>query len=92
MHYTFKSKATGDLIMMRRIGDEVLRVIGKEPASKGIVEPAAMPAAIMAIEEAIAREELPPAPTPSDSASEGPDLSRDEHVTFRQRAWPLVEI
>ncbi len=92
MHYKFKSKATGDLIMMGPIGDEVLRVIGKEPASQGIIEPAAMPAAILAIEDAIAREESQPAPIPSDSAGEGDDLSRDESVTLRQRAWPFVEM
>jgi hypothetical protein len=92
MHYTFKSKATGDLIMMGPIGDEVLRVIGKEPESQGIIEPAAMSAAILAIDEAIAREESQPAPIPSGSVGEGPDLSRDENVTLRQRVWPFVEM
>ena len=59
MHYTFKSKATGDLLMMGPIGSELLRVIGQELAPKGIIEPAAMPAAVKAIERAIAREESP---------------------------------
>ncbi|MEJ8814364.1 DUF1840 domain-containing protein [Variovorax ureilyticus] len=92
MHYTFKSKATGDLIMMGPIGDEVLRVIGKEPAVQGIIEPATMPGAISAIERAIAGEESQPAPTQSDSAGEGTDLSSEERVSLRQRAWPLVEM
>ena len=92
MHYTFKSKATGDLIMMGPIGDEVLRVIGREPAAQGIIEPVTIPAAILAIERAIASEESQPAPIPSDSAGEGTDLSREERVSLRQRAWPLVEM
>ena len=45
MIYKFKSKAAGDLIMMGPSGDQVLRIIGKQPAPKGIIEPAAMAAA-----------------------------------------------
>ena len=50
MLYKFKSKAGSDVIMMGANGDEVLRVIGKSPSATGIIEPAAMPAAIAAIE------------------------------------------
>src|SRR5206468_2407161 len=46
MIYKFKSKATGDVIMMGPNGDQVLRLIGKEPAAKGIIEVAAMPSAM----------------------------------------------
>jgi hypothetical protein len=92
MHYTFKSKATGDLLMMGPFGTELLRVIGQEPAPKGIIEPAAMPAAVKAIERAVAREESQPSQVQTDMATEGPELTRDELVTLRQRAWPLVEM
>ena len=40
----FKSKADGDLIMMGPAGDQVLRIIGREPAPQGIIEVAALPA------------------------------------------------
>jgi len=30
MLYKFKSKATGDLIMMQPSGDQVLRIVGRE--------------------------------------------------------------
>ncbi|MEJ8816060.1 DUF1840 family protein [Variovorax ureilyticus] len=56
MRYKLKPKAACDLIMLRLSGDQVLRVIGKS-AAKGIIEPTAMPAAVMAIKEAIAQEE-----------------------------------
>jgi len=92
MHYTFKSKAAGDLLMMEPVGSELLRVIGKEPASKGIIETAAMPSAIEAIERAIAREEALPLQAGTEAATEGIELSRNEVVTLRQRAWPLVEM
>lgn len=92
MHYTFKSKAAGDLLMTQSVGSELLRVIGKEPAPKGIIEAAAMPAAIEAIDRAIAREEAQPLRPVAEAATESTELSRDEAVTLRQRAWPLVEM
>ena len=48
--YRFKSKADGDLIMMAPVGDQILRIIGREPAAKGIIELARIPAAITALE------------------------------------------
>lgn len=92
MHYTFKSKAAGDLLMMEPVGSELLRVIGQEPAPRGIIEPAAMPSAIKAIGRAIARDEAQPTQAVADTAEVGTELSRDEAVTLRQRAWPLVEM
>ena len=50
--YRFKSKADGDLIMMAPVGDQLLRIIGREPAAKGIIELAVLPQAIAALEEA----------------------------------------
>jgi len=38
MLYKFKSKATGDLIMLEPNGRQVLRLIGKEPTAQGIIE------------------------------------------------------
>ena len=92
MHYTFKSKAAGDLLMMEPVGSELLRVIGQEPAPQGIIEAAAMPSAIEAIERAIAREEAQPLQAVAEAATESTESSRDEAVTLRQRAWPLVEM
>jgi hypothetical protein len=92
MIYKFKSKAAGDVIMMGPAGDMVLRTIGKEPAPKGIVEPAAMPAAIAAIEQAIAADEAARAQAEQEAAAQGRQLPPREGVTLRQRAWPLVEM
>ena len=56
--YRFKSKADGDLIMMAPVGDQLLRIMGREPAAKGIIEVAALPQAIAALEQAIAAAEM----------------------------------
>jgi hypothetical protein len=95
MIYKFKSKATGDLVMLGPQGDRLMRLIGREPAERGIIEPSAMPAAIAALEAAIAaaeRGEEPGLPTVEgeDQAEAEEDPAR--RVSLRQRAWPLVEM
>jgi hypothetical protein len=92
MIYKFKSKAAGDVIMMGPAGDDVLRVIGKPPGATGIIEVAAMPAAIAAIEQAVAADEAARAQAEKDAAAEGKKLGPRDGVSLRQRAWPLVEM
>jgi hypothetical protein len=84
--YKFKSKAAGDVIMMGPNGDQILRILGREPAPKGIFEVADMAAAVAAIEAAIAAEEAP-ADGEDDDKKKGPRA-----ISLRQRAWPLVEM
>jgi hypothetical protein len=90
MIYRFKSKAAGDLIMMGPAGDTVLRILGREPASQGIIEARALPAAIAAIERAVAADEAArrqaAAEAPADTVGSG------DKVSLRQRAWPLLEM
>ncbi len=92
MIYKFKSKAAGDVIMMGPAGDDVLKTIGKSPAAQGIIDVAAMPSAIAAIEAAVAADESARAQAEKDAAADGRRLAPREGVTLRQRAWPLVEM
>lgn len=57
MLYRFKSKNMGDVIMLEPNARQMLEIIGKTPGPRGIIAPAEMPAAIQAIEAAIALEE-----------------------------------
>ena len=93
MTYLFKSKAAGDVLMLGPSGDQLLHIIGKEPAAKGIIEAAALPAAIRAIEAAIKQDEATPAPAAPAQAGEDTELQAEgEGVSLRQRAWPLLEM
>ncbi len=92
MLYKFKSKAAGDLIMMGPSGDQVLRIVGKDPAPKGIIEPDAMPAAIAALERAVAEDEAARERAEREAEAEGRTLAPREGVSLRQRAWPMVEM
>ncbi len=87
MIYKFKSKATGDLIMLGPQGDQLMRLLGREPAPQGIIEPAAMPAAIAALEAAVAAESAPARPE-----GEEAEAAAEKHVSLRQRVWPMVEM
>ena len=80
MLYKFKSKAAGDVIMLQTHGDQLMRLIGREPASKGIIEPAAMPAAMRALQEAAAQ------------AQAGSDADGERGVGLKQRVWPMIEM
>jgi hypothetical protein len=87
MIYKFKSKAAGDVIMLGPNGDEMLRLLGREPAATGIIEPAGMPAALAALQAAVAAEEK--------QRSSPPDEVRppaERSISLRQRVWPMVEM
>ncbi len=89
MIYKFRSKATGDVIMLGPHGDQLMRLIGREPQPKGIIEPAAMPAALRALEAAVEAE----AAQAREAAAGGEVDERDaRRVSLRQRVWPMVEM
>ncbi|MCR5866592.1 MAG: DUF1840 domain-containing protein [Aquincola tertiaricarbonis] len=94
MIYKFKSKAASDVIMMGPNGDQVLRLIGREPSAKGILEVADMPAAVAALRAAVEEEDArrQAAAEPDAEADDTPRGSREGVVTLRQRAWPLIEM
>jgi hypothetical protein len=90
MLYKFKSKAAADLIMLGEQGDELLRMVGREPSAQGIFEVTALPAVIAALEAAVARSEQAPAAAADKGEDDGHAGARA--VSLRQRAWPLREL
>ncbi len=96
MLYKFKSKTTGDLIMLQPSGRRLLDIIGKdtEPGSgdKGIILPAQMPAAIAALEVAIAKEEADHKAAMAQALARQEPPPHFEAVSLRQRALPFIEM
>lgn len=92
MIYKFKSKASGGVIMLAPNGDALLRTLGRAPAAQGIIEPAAMAAAISAIEQAVAADEAARADAEREAAAQGSKLPAAEGVGLRQRLWPMVDM
>jgi hypothetical protein len=92
MLYTFKSPAAANLIMLQPNGTRMLQIIGKEPGPKGIVTPEQMPAAVTAIEAAIAREEVELQEAAAAAKLAGKPLPEPRDVALRQRAKPFVDM
>lgn len=89
--YKFKSKAAADVIMMGPPGDQVLKLLGREPSAPGIIEPQDMPMVIARLEQAVQDEEAARQRAEAEAAEEGRQLPPFEGVSLRQRVWPLIE-
>ena len=101
MLYKFKSKATADLIMLEPNGKQILRIIGKEPAARGIMEVAEMPQAIEALRNAVQQEEDRQAQLNTQNAKDSEEAKDtkgvatyglERPVSLRQRATPFIEM
>ena len=98
MLYKFKSKATGDLIMLGPQGEQLLKLLGRSPAAQGIFEPEAMPQAWALLEQAVkdeesARGEAKPHNPSEPNAEEDPqDATATGAVSLRQRVWPFIDM
>jgi Domain of unknown function (DUF1840) len=89
MIYKFKSKASGDVIMLAAHGEQMLRLLAREPSAKGIFEVSALRQTeqllLAAIREsADAGHET--AATPDD------DTPAAAAITLRQRLWPFIDM
>ena len=103
MSITFKSQATGDLFMVQAHAESLLKLLGKAPAAKGIIEPKDMPAALeilRALWDEVAEDEGASAPErgrdDDDDAREDGEPREPgflgERVSLRLRAWPLIQM
>ncbi len=101
MLYRFKTRAAGDVLMLGPNGDTLLRAIGREPSARGIIEAAAMPAAMQALRAAIEADDARLAaggdasrePAAAAGAGEGGEAgAAAEGVSLRRRLWPMVEM
>lgn len=100
MPITFKSQATGDLLMLQASAEALLSLLGKTATEPGILEPKDMPSAL-AVLKGLPVDQPETVDTarslPDDAAglSETTPADRpfaDEPVTLRQRASPLVRM
>ena len=83
MLYKFKSKDAGDVIMLEANGRRILEIIGKDAGLKGIILPEQMPAAIAALEAAIALDQ---------SGDEEAGAVPGDGLGLHQRALPFLDM
>ncbi len=92
MLYKFKSKATGDLILLEPQGKQFLSLIGKPIEPQGIIEPAHMPDAIKALQQAVKEEELQHAQALEQAKAQGLTPPTFNTVSLRQRTKPIIDM
>jgi hypothetical protein len=92
MLYKFKSKTTGDVIMLQPNGRRVLEIIGKDSGAKGIILPSQMAAAVTALEAAISQEEADRAAAVAQALADHEAPPRFEAISLRQRALPFIDM
>lgn len=91
MIVTFKSAASGDVIMFGEVAQRLMRCMGKDVTEQGIVTVEQLPGAIAALKAAIAEDKAARAGGASADEDDAPkDIAAP--VSLAQRAIPLLEL
>jgi hypothetical protein len=90
--YRFKSRETGDLVMLPAHGKRLLEILGKDPESPGVLLPDDMPRAIDAIRAAVLAEEAEHKRLRDEAESTGEPAPTFESVSLRMRSTPFIEM
>jgi hypothetical protein len=90
--YRFKSRETGDLVMLAPHARRLLGILGKDADQPGIVTPAQMPAAMEAIRTAVAAEEADQQRQRDEAAARGEPEPAFDPVSLRMRTTPFIEM
>lgn len=95
MPVTFKSQATGPLLMLSAHAEALLLALGKTAGVPGILEVADMPAALAVLralgDEPATEPAVPDDHDQADQADQAPGFA-DEAVSLRQRAVPFIRM
>jgi len=95
MIYKFKSKATGDLIMLQAHGQALLNIIGKSDAEqlqRGILLPGDMPQALLALQQAVRDEEQARREQVQQAMDQGQTPPPAPALGLRQRSLPFIQM
>lgn len=100
MAYTFHSRATADLIMLKGTAEQILKILDKPRGEPGIITVEQIPQAIADLEQAVAEdeqrrraiEEEIRSGTEQDSAAAAAASAELGAVSLRQRVVPLVDM
>ena len=92
---TFRSKASGDVIMFGDVAQKMMQLMGKPGDAKGIVTVEQLPEAIARLQAAVAAEKEQLQNVALEDLPQfelAPDGSRRPWISLRQRATPLLEL
>lgn len=89
--YRFKSRETGDLVMLKQHGQRMLEILGKSPDGPGIIQPAEMNGAIQAIRAAVELDDVARQKQKAEETA-GNEEGPTDPVSLRMRAAPFIEM
>ena len=92
MLYRFKSKASGDVVMLEPNGKQLLEILGKDPAGPGIILPEQMPGAVQTLRDAVFEEEAELQREIQEALARGEDTPDPNRITLRVRVTPFIEL
>lgn len=92
MLYRFKCKATGDVVMLENNGKRLLEILGKDPASPGILLNQDMPQAIQTLRDAVFEDECEFERLKQEALARGEELPDPERVSLRTRVAPFIDM
>ena len=92
MLYRFKSKASGDVVMLQPNGKQLLEILGKDPEAPGIILPEQIPAAIQTLRDAVFEDEAELQRQIQEALARGEDTPDPDRITLRVRVTPFIEL
>lgn len=92
MPVIFKSKATGNLLMVNAHAEALLATLGKTAREPGILQVHEMPRALLVLHGLPDDAEPPGTPPPRDDDDREARDQLEAWVSPRKRAWPLVRM
>jgi Fe-S cluster assembly ATPase SufC len=90
--YRFKSRETGDLVMLQPDGQHILEIIGKDASAPGVILPQQMPAAVQALRDAVVLEEAMQKRLREEAQAQGEPPPEFPKVSLRLRSAPFIEM
>jgi ribonuclease PH len=90
MLYRFKSQAAAPVIMLQANGEQMLDIVGKPITEQGVITAAQIPAAVQALQDAIAAHEAAASQVQQDPNAQV--HVQGDGVMLRQRAVPFIEL
>lgn len=92
MLYRFKSKASGDVVMLQPNGKQLLEILGKDPSGPGIILAEQIPDAIKALQDAVFEEEAELQREIQEALARDEDTPDPDRITLRVRVTPFIDL
>lgn len=89
--YRFKSRETGDLVMLQPHGQRILEILGKDPQAPGIIRPVEMASAVQALREAAQAEEAEHQRRVQEAEARG-EVPPEFDISLRLRSAPFIDM